>query len=67
MMNFNITPSSSTIRYHSWFDSCGTCLEDYIPYKSIKTCPGTKFFGGNTMSKFKTNFLPAIKEYININ
>lgn len=62
---FKITPSSSTIRYHAWFTSGGTYLGDYKAGQSRKTCPGTNFFGGNTMAAFNTNFLPAIKNYIN--
>ena len=62
---FKITPSSSTIRYHAWFTSSGTYLGDYKAGQSRKTCPGTNFFGGNTMAAFNANFLPAIKSYIN--
>ena len=62
---FKITPSSSTIRYHAWFTSGGTYLGDYKAGQSRKTCPGTNFFGGNTMAAFNANFLPAIKNYIN--
>ena len=62
---FNLTPSASTIRYHAWFKSNGTYLGDYKAGQSRKTCPGTAFFGGNTMSAFKKNFLPAIQDYIN--
>ena len=61
---FNITPGADTIRYHAWFTSSGTYLGDYKAGKSRKTCPGTNFFGGNSMNKFKANFLPAIKKYI---
>ena len=61
---FDITPSASTIRYHAWFTSGGTYLGDYKAGKSRKTCPGTAFFGGNTMTAFKKNFLPAIQQYI---
>ena len=61
---FSITPGADTIRYHAWFTSGGTYLGDYKAGKSRKTCPGTNFFGGNSMAKFKANFLPAIKKYI---
>lgn len=62
---FNITPSSNTIRYHCWFTAGGYYLGGYVPGKSCKTCPGKLFFGGNTMSRFKTNFLPAVEKYMN--
>ena len=61
---FDITPGANTIRYHAWFTSGGTYLGDYKAGKSRKTCPGTNFFGGNSMAKYKANFLPAIKKYI---
>ena len=61
---FDITPGANTIRYHAWFTSGGTYLGDYKAGQSRKTCPGTNFFGGNTMTKYKVNFLPAIKKYI---
>lgn len=61
---FGLKPSTNTIRYHCWFTAGGTYLAGYNKYKSAKTCPGTAFFGGNTMKAYKENFLPAIKEYI---
>lgn len=64
---FKITPSENTIRYHAWFTSKGTYLGTYVAGKSGKTCPGTNFFGGNTMDAYKKNFLPAIKSYLNGN
>ena len=60
---FDIKPSENTIRYHAWFTSKGSYLGGYVPGKSRKTCPGTAFFGGNTMKAFKENFLPAIQNY----
>lgn len=62
---FNISPGENNLRYHSWFTSGGTYLGGYDPAKSRKTCPGTAFFGGNTMAAYKKNFLPAIKGYLN--
>lgn len=61
---FKITPSENTIRYHAWFTSKGTYLGTYVAGKSGKTCPGTNFFGGNTMDTYKKNFLPAIQAYL---
>lgn len=60
---FNITPSENTVRYHAWFTRTGSYLGGYVPGKSTKTCPGTAFFGGNTMKAYKANFLPAIQNY----
>lgn len=60
----DISPGENTMRYHAWFTSAGTYLGGYVPGRSGKTCPGTNFFGGNTMSAYKENFLPAIKSYL---
>ncbi len=60
---FKLVPGPNTIRYHAWFTSGGTYLKDYIYGRSRKTCPGTAFFGGNTMDAFKENFLPQVKKY----
>lgn len=61
---FNIPISSNYIRPHAWFTSGGTCLWDYYPGKSRKTCPGTNFMGfGNTKKAFENNFYPLLKSY----
>lgn len=61
---FNIPKSSSYIRPHSWFTSGGTCLWNYYPTKSRKSCPGTNFMGfGNTKKAFENNFYPLLKAY----
>jgi hypothetical protein len=62
--HFKIAPSENTTRYHGWFNNDGDYLGNYIPTRSRKTCPGTNFFGGNTMDAYKKNFLPLIKNYI---
>lgn len=59
-----IKPSTSTIKYHCWFTAGGVYLGDFDKYKSCKTCPGTGFFGGNTKSSMKKNFLPLVKKYL---
>ena len=61
---FNIPKTSTHIRPHSWFTSGGTCLWDYYPGKSRKSCPGTAFMGfGNTRKAFENNFYPLLKAY----
>ena len=61
----NLTPSTTTIRPHAWFDSSGNFLGDYSATKSRKSCPGTNFMGyGNTKSTFANSFYPLVKEYI---
>lgn len=61
---FNIPVNSTGIRPHCWFTAGGTYLGDYNKAKSAKSCPGTKFFGGNTKASFEKNFYPAIKNYL---
>lgn len=62
---FNITPSTYTIRCHSWFDSKGMYLGDYNIHKSCKTCPGNNFMGiGNSKSAFEKHFYPKVKAYM---
>lgn len=56
--------SANTIRPHCWFTSSGTYLGDYSSSKSTKTCPGKKFFGGNSKKSMKANFIPLIQNYI---
>lgn len=59
---FGLTPSTDAIVYHHWYDldtgrrTNGTGL--------TKTCPGIKFFGGNTVEACQTNFMPLIKKAI---
>ena len=59
----NIPISSQGIRPHCWFTADGTYLGGYSSSKSAKTCPGKKFFGGNTKKSFDENFYPLIKNY----
>jgi len=61
---FNIPITSDYIRPHAWFTSGGTCLWDYYPARSRKTCPGTNFMGfGNSKKAFENNFYPLLKAY----
>jgi len=55
---FRLTPSDKTIIYHHWFDLIsGKRLNG----KGItKSCPGTNFFGGNTVESFNSNLLPLV-------
>lgn len=49
------------IVFHCWYTPEGKRLPDYSSSKSSKTCPGTAFFGGNTIASAKKNFLPLIQ------
>ena len=60
---FNIPISAEGIRPHCWFTAGGAYIGDYNKSKSAKTCPGLKFFGGNTKASFEKNFYPAVRNY----
>ena len=45
---FNIIPSTSTLIYHTWVQN--------------KSCPGTKWFGGNTKAAAEKYFIPLVKQ-----
>lgn len=45
---FNIVPSTETLPYHCWVKN--------------KSCPGTKYFGGNTKTAAEKCFIPLVKE-----
>lgn len=51
------------VTYHAWWTSTGSELGTYIAGTSVKTCPGTNFFGGNTIGAYITNLLPMIENY----
>lgn len=63
---FKLPINTDTIVYHAWFTAKGDRLNDYIPGKSSKTCPGTAFWNdGNTVAAAKKGFLPAIQKELN--
>ena len=51
------------VTYHAWWSEGGTKLGTYIAGKSVKTCPGTNFFGGNTREAYEKNLMPLIENY----
>ncbi len=59
---FNLK-AEDNVTYHCWWTSSGSDIGDYIKGKSAKTCPGTNFFGGNTLTAYENNFMPLIKKY----
>ncbi|MBK7214826.1 MAG: SH3 domain-containing protein [Bacteroidales bacterium] len=55
---FGLIPDISTIVYHHWFDlKTGQRTNGS---GNTKTCPGTAFFGGNTVTAAQQNFIPLI-------
>ena len=59
LKKFGLTPSTNSVVYHHWYDlTTGKRVPDGSP--NTKTCPGTNFFGGNTIASCKNNFLPLL-------
>jgi uncharacterized protein YraI len=55
---FGLKVSTESIIYHHWFDlSTGQRTNGS---GNTKSCPGTAFFGGNTLSDAEQNFLPLV-------
>ena len=57
---FNLTPSTESIVYHHWYDM--VTGKRTTGSGSTKSCPGTNFFGGNTLAQCEQNFRPLIKQ-----
>lgn len=55
--------AESGVTYHAWWSSDGRDLGDYVRGHSVKTCPGTNFFGGNTLTAYEKNLMPLIKAF----
>ncbi len=55
---FSITPSKETLLYHHWWDLRTGLRTDGTG--STKSCPGTAFFGGNTVAAAQANFIPEV-------
>ena len=55
---FALTPDSNTIVYHHWYDL--TSGERTNGTGVTKSCPGTGFFGGNTVANANGNLIPLI-------
>lgn len=57
---FNIPVGTEQVVYHHWFDLVtGARLTDSVA-GTRKTCPGVKFFSGNTEASAKVNFIPLV-------
>ena len=60
LKKFNLRANDQTVVYHHWYDlSLGKRI-----FKegtgTTKSCPGTNFFGGNTVQDFNANFIPNL-------
>ncbi|MFL5542226.1 MAG: N-acetylmuramoyl-L-alanine amidase [Longimicrobiaceae bacterium] len=55
---FKLAVNTESILYHHWFDLKTGKRTDGAGI--TKSCPGTNFFGGNTVADCKANFLPLV-------
>jgi hypothetical protein len=55
---FALSPNTNTIVYHHWYDL--NTGERTNGTGTTKTCPGTNFFGGNTVADAAANFVPVV-------
>lgn len=58
--HFKLQVNTETIVYHHWYDL--TTGKRTNGTGQTKTCPGTNFFGGNTVEACEKNFLPLINK-----
>jgi hypothetical protein len=59
-----LIPSTNSIVYHHWYDlNTGVRTNGT---GSTKSCPGTDFFGGNTVEACAANFIPAVKAWAGV-
>jgi hypothetical protein len=57
---FSLPVDTEAIVYHHWYD-LGTGERNNGTHNN-KTCPGTAFFGGNSVLACETRFLPLVRE-----
>jgi SH3-like domain-containing protein len=57
---FNLHPDSNSIVYHHWYDLTTGVRTDGTG--NTKTCPGTAFFGENTVQDAEANFIPLVAQ-----
>ena len=56
---FNIVPSTDHIVYHHWFNLKTGARNNGKGFN--KSCPGTAFFGGNSVASAEANFIPMVE------
>lgn len=60
---FHLSPSTDTIVYHHWYDlNSGSRTNGS---GTTKSCPGTAFFGGNSVATARTTFIPEVEIAVN--
>lgn len=59
---FGIPTNVNSVVYHHWFDMDTGVRTNGSG--NTKTCPGTNFFGGNTVANAQANFLPLVNQVL---
>jgi N-acetylmuramoyl-L-alanine amidase/Bacterial SH3 domain len=59
---FAISPTTDSIVYHHWYDLDTARRTDGTG--NTKSCPGTAFFGGNSVAAARANFIPLLEELV---
>lgn len=57
---FGLAPAVDSIVYHHWYDLVSGKRTDGAG--STKTCPGTAFFGGNSVADAQSGFIPLVAD-----
>jgi len=60
LQRFKLVASDQSVVYHHWYDLNTGKRVSVEGTGSTKSCPGTAFFGGNTIEAFKTTLLPKL-------
>jgi len=60
-IKFKINVNTKGITYHHWWSEDGNLIYDKGDYKS---CPGSNFFGGNSVENAKNIFYPLVNKWI---
>jgi hypothetical protein len=65
-MKYMLQPNPQVIVYHAWYNRDTGLRDNEGANKqgNYKTCPGTAFFGGNSVASMTKNFLPIVVKEI---
>lgn len=69
MIKYNLTPIlHQTIKYHTWYNLSTGAYDNPngVMNSKHKSCPGTNFFGGNSIQACEKYFIPLVKEQMDI-
>lgn len=58
LLKFGLVPSTDSIIYHHWFDTFTGQRTNGTG--TVKSCPGTNFFGGNKVEDAELHFIPLL-------